>query len=272
MHLWERMIFGPPGGMFREFTGINAFWEPADYRLYEQLLPPQFDMPLQPVVMLFAADYRKVFPWPMTRYQEWAILQKCTWEGAEGWYVLTMPVTAWVAKQGGRHLGFPKYIADRIRLRHRGGGWEAQSRHNGTMTLKSQFRPGITRQLAPWEEELAAIESFFKGDIYVLVPPGEGPRADKVWLEHVVSPSWSSEIGTVRITVNRDQLWAGLLPEEDTLFGTFTHFTGAFNLVSERLWPTEPCPVVQGPECLIRAAGSAGPRQRAFKDSAIAVS
>jgi len=235
MSSFKRIIFEPPGGMFREFMGVNAIVEPKDSSLYERFLPKPFAMPNQLVMLIFVADYIKVFPWPMTRYQEWAVLLKCMWSGKEGWYVVTMPVTKWVPMKGGRHLGFPKYIANEITLIKHGEGWKAQSKYKGVLQLSIEFTPGITRQLVQWEEEFLSDKSFFRGNTYLLVPPGHGPKAQKVSLDHVVSPIWSPELGMVHIGVDQSEAWKGLLPAGNSFPGTCTHFKGGINLVAEKL-------------------------------------
>lgn len=53
MNLLERMVFEPQGGMFREFEGLTAHFEPKDVALYRRLLPEQFAMPLRPIVTIF---------------------------------------------------------------------------------------------------------------------------------------------------------------------------------------------------------------------------
>jgi hypothetical protein len=78
--------------------------------------------------MIFVADYAKIFPWPMARYQEAAVLLKSVWKGDEGWCVITMAVTKWLPMKGGRHLGFPKYIVDEITLTRDGENWKGQAR------------------------------------------------------------------------------------------------------------------------------------------------
>jgi len=69
MNLLER-YFAPAKGSIREFVGLSALLEPADRALYRRLLPAPFDVPEQPLVNVVAADYLKVGPWPLTRWQE----------------------------------------------------------------------------------------------------------------------------------------------------------------------------------------------------------
>jgi hypothetical protein len=231
MNLFTRFLYAPPGGNFREFACIEAFFAPADAALYRQLLPGPFAMPEQPVVMVFAADYLKVAPWPvLIRYQEWAVLLKAVWRGGEGWCCLTIPVTRWGALVGGRHFGFPKTMAS-ITLAKEGEGWTAQGMHKGVRELRLSYQPGLTGQLEPWEQALVAGESFFKGDALLLVPPAAGPRAQRVRLDHVLPPRWSPQPGILRLELDPGQAWAGLVPARDSFPGAFNHFSAGFSLV-----------------------------------------
>jgi len=234
MSIFDRMIFEPRGGMFREFEGLTTHFEPKDSSLYRKLLPEPFTMPSQPIVTVFVADYIRVVPWPMTRYQEWSVLLKNEWKGEEGWYPVTMPVTKWVPMKGGRYLGFPKYIVDEIILARSGETRVATAKYKGTVQLVLEFHPGTTRQLAPWEKELADNESFFKkGETHQLVPPGRGPQAQKVILRHVTQPKWSPEHGMIRVRVDPSESWARLVPDEGEFPGTYNHFIGGINLIAQ---------------------------------------
>ncbi len=234
MNILESLIFEPRGGMFLEFEGLTTHFLPKDPSLYRKLLPEPFGVPCQPVVTIFVADYVRVVPWPLSRYQEWSVLLKSDWKGEEGWYSVTMPVTKWVAMSGGRYLGFPKYIADEITLVKSGKTRAATSKHKGVVQLALDFHPGITRQLAPWEKELADNESFFKGDLHLLVPPGRGPMAQKIIFHHVTRPMWSPENGMICVRADRNEAWAGLVPDEGEFPGTYNHFIGGINLIAER--------------------------------------
>ncbi len=234
MNILERMIFEPRGGMFREFEGLTTHFEPKNFSLYRKLLPEAFGIPSQPVVTIYVADFIRVVPWPMTRYQEWSVLLKSEWKGKEGWYSITMPVTKWVAMAGGRYLGFPKYIADEITLARSGETRLATAKYKGVVQLALEFQPGITRQFAPWQKELAENESFFKGDAHQLVPPGRGPWAQKITLCHVTEPKWSPVHGMIRVRADPGELWAGLVPDAGEFPGTYNYFIGGINLMAER--------------------------------------
>jgi hypothetical protein len=234
MNILERMIFEPRGGMFREFEGLTTHFEPKDPSLYRKLLPEPFAMPSRPVVTTFVADYVRVVPWPLTRYQEWSILLKSEWKGEEGWYSITMPVTKRIAMMGGRYLGFSKYIADEITLARSGESRVATAKYKGVIQLALEFHPGTTRQLALWEKELAENESLFKGDSHQLIPPGRGPRVQKITLHHVTQPHWSPEHGMIRVQVDPSESWAGLVPDEGEFPGTYNHFIGGINLIADR--------------------------------------
>jgi hypothetical protein len=233
MNIFERIYFEQPGGMFREFEGITTHFEPKDLSLYRKLLPEQFEMPDQPVVTIFVADYLRVVRWPFTRsrYQEWAVLLKSVWNGDEAWYVMTIAVTRWVAKVSGVYLGFPKYIAEEITLARSGETRLAAAKYKGVTQLALEYCPGITRQLTMWEMDLLENESFFKGDAHLLVPAGRGPRAQKIILRHVIQPKWSPEPGMIHVRFDSGESWAGLVPDVGEFPGTSTHFIGGFNLI-----------------------------------------
>jgi hypothetical protein len=132
---------------------------------------------------------------------------------------------------GGRYLGFPKYVADEITLARSGESRAATAKHRGVEQLALDFKPGTTRQLAPWERELAEDKAFFKeGDFYLLVPPGQGPRIRRISLDNVSEPTWSPEHGMIRVRVNPSQSWAGLIPNEGPFPGTYNHFIGGASL------------------------------------------
>jgi hypothetical protein len=235
MNFLERIIFAPRGGKFREFEGLMTHFEPKDVTLYRNLLPEAFSMPNRPLVTIYVADNLRLIPWPMTHYQEWAVLLKSDWNGEEGWYPVTMPVTRWLAMSAGRYLGFPKYIADEITLVRNNETRVAYARYKNRTQLTLEFHPGLTRQLTPWEKELAGDESFFKENIFhTLVPPGRGPRAQKIIIRHIISPKWSPQDGMLQVQVDPGESWKGLVPDISEFPGTYNHFIGGFNLIAER--------------------------------------
>jgi hypothetical protein len=176
MNALERLLYDPPDGVFREFEGINTHFEPRDLLLYRQLLPEQFAMPSRPLVTIFFADYLRVERWPFFihyRYQEWSVLLRSEWRGEEGWFCLTMPVSRWMAKYLGRQMGFPKYIADEITLSKQESIRIASAKHKGIEQAALEFCPGLTRQVAPWEQEQLEYASLFRDEIvHLLFPPG----------------------------------------------------------------------------------------------------
>jgi hypothetical protein len=231
LNILERLFFEPHGGVFREFFGLKTYFEPRDRAVYQRLLPEAFSMPDTPMVMIFVADYVKVHPFYVPRYLEAAVSLKCVWKGVEGWYIVTMPVTKWFPMQAGRHLGFPKYVADEISLARGGENWKAQVRHNGSPRLVLEYKPGITVPLTPWAKQHLEIETFFHDEIYLLVPPEVGPRAQTVRLIHTVPPKSEPVLGSVRIKVEKSQPWAVLVPEEVAAPGACSRFMGGINLV-----------------------------------------
>ncbi|MEN6572279.1 MAG: acetoacetate decarboxylase family protein [Anaerolineaceae bacterium] len=234
MTIFEKFIFEPSGGMFRDFQGLITHFAPKDLSLFRKLLPDRFSMPALPVVGICVTDYLHVFPWPMTPYREWAVLLKNEIQGETGWYVLTLPVTSWIAKVGGRILGFPKVIIDEISFDKAGANWITRSSQKGVNTLALSFHPGITRSLEPWEKQLIDDPSFFKGNTHQLVPPEKGTRSQRIIFEHVVDYAWSPVPGMIHVEVDPSESWAGLVPDVAVFPGTYNHYQGGINLIAER--------------------------------------
>lgn len=231
MNIIDRILFQPPGGQFREYIGINTFFEPNDLSLYQKLIPRQFSMPQIPIVMIFTVDYQNFVGWRLGQYQEWGVRLRCVYNSVEGWYCITMPVTKKASMDGGRKIGFPKSIMDSLSLTQNDRGWVAEGMNKGQLRIRLNFSRGLTSQPSAWEKILLDDETFFKqGESFQLVPPSQGPTVYRIHLEHVVPPQWSPENGMVEIIVDPNEPWAGLIKEGNTYFGSFNHFKGGASL------------------------------------------
>ncbi len=218
-------------GMWQEFPGIYTAMEPADLKLYRELLPDDLDMPDRPIVAFFIVDYVIVVPYPMGPYLEGAVALSCKYKGVEGWHVLTMPVTTKVACKGGRSLGFPKYVADEITL----SGNKGVVRHDGDVRLSLEYTPGLTRALKSYEEEfMGGGVSRFEAQVFQLAPPDVGPALNRITLVPVVPSNWESEQGMVKIHISQADPWAGLIPDGAVSPGLFQTFNGGNNMASEK--------------------------------------
>lgn len=215
--------------------GIYTAFPPADPELYRALLPPQLDMPDQPQVAVFVADYYDInIPlqeqYPslglpnMVPYLEGAVLLQSEYHGRTGWHVITMPVDDDTANEGGRLIGFPKYVADEITLGEVDGGWEGRVVHEGRTVLGVSFTPmpGATPQEGSVEADLP---------LFQLIPPSEGPAVNEVNSVASVDSVRKSLPGTATIEADPQEEWAGLIPE-GVVAALFQETTGASNLVS----------------------------------------
>lgn len=89
---------------------LTIFWETKP-EIVAKLLPPPLKPANQPVAMAFVANY------PRTNfdlvYKESALFLRALYNGEEGSYCLSMPVTNDIAMASGRETrGFPKKMAD----------------------------------------------------------------------------------------------------------------------------------------------------------------
>ena len=218
-------------GVWQDFHGIVTAVEPADLGLYRELLPAEMDMPEQPAVGVFILDYVTVVPYPMKPYLEGALAIRCEYDGEVGFYTVTMPVDSSAARDGGRSIGFPKYLAE-LTLGQNGESWKGVVTHEGVVRMSLEFTPGLTRELEPFEEELFAgglprLETtiFQKGPIEDLSV--EGPDLYRITLIDKVPANWLSIQGMVKIYISPDDPWAGLI-DSGALppVGMFQLFTG----------------------------------------------
>ncbi|MEW6440537.1 MAG: acetoacetate decarboxylase family protein [bacterium] len=95
---------------FYDAQMLFVFWETRP-DIVQRLLPPPLEPAERPLAMAFVANY------PRTNfgvaYLESALFLRARFQGEEGHYCLSMPVTNDIAMAGGREIyGYPKKIAE----------------------------------------------------------------------------------------------------------------------------------------------------------------
>ena len=108
--LQEIMANTRPTADFYGAEMLIVFWETKP-EIVAKLLPPPLKPANQPIAMAFVANY------PRTNfdvvYKESALFLRAVYNGEEGGYCLSMPVTSDMAMAAGREfLGFPKKMAE----------------------------------------------------------------------------------------------------------------------------------------------------------------
>lgn len=95
---------------FYDAEMLTVFWETKP-EIIARLLPAPLKPAAQPIAMAFVANYPKT-NFDVT-YKESALFIAASYNGEEGNYCLSMPVTNDMAMAGGREVyGFPKKMAD----------------------------------------------------------------------------------------------------------------------------------------------------------------
>ena len=192
----------------RGTNGIFTAFKPENIDLYQSLLPKHLLMPEQPIVSLVTVDYNTGNS--ITRYNEGMIMIKglCP-DGEETWFVLSMPVETWLMMEMGVDWGFPKRIFD-IRVSK-----------EKTLVLDK----GITHLAL----EITPDSSLKEDDI--IIPQGDiwginnmavihPIRKDIVLVFSYGSISVQERIhGKVKVSVDRNQPWSGLIPEDLKISG-----------------------------------------------------
>jgi hypothetical protein len=191
---------------------------PADLELYRSLLPEQFDMPDQPLVVVTVADYYDV-TLPLMPYREGYVLLQCKYQGRTGWYTYTMPVDDKIANDGGRAIGFNKYVADKITLEEQDGIWTGRVVHGGRTVMEIVF--------TATGEPVTATGGGEEVSLFNLVPPGEGPKLNEVKSAASGEQTTVATSGSAIVKADPGEPWAGLLNSEgSTVWAQFQELTG----------------------------------------------
>lgn len=118
---------------FYDAQMLIVYWE-TKREIIEKLLPLPLKPTTHPIALAFIADY------PSTNfdvaYREGALFISAEFDGEEGSYCLSMPVTSDMAMAGGREFfGFPKKMAD-IHYRKDGESIEGWAERRGTRFME----------------------------------------------------------------------------------------------------------------------------------------
>ncbi len=220
-----------PGATRRpyDFLGtqrIMTATTPTNLNLYRSILPTKLDMPDQPLMIVAAAYYYDVTA-PLVPYHEGYVLLQCKYQGVTGFYTLTMPVDDKTANDGGRAIGFNKYVADEITFEQQDGVWTGRVVYGG----KTMFEVDFTPQGSPTKENGADSTVLFN-----LVPPGEGPGVFQVTNSPVGEQTLMTTQGSAIVKADSSQPWAGLLsPDGITAWAVFQELTGDSVLSPKKL-------------------------------------
>jgi hypothetical protein len=190
---------------------------PADLGLYRSLLPAQFDMPDQPLVVVTVADYYDV-TLPLVPYREGYVLLQCKYQGRTGWYTYTMPVDDKTANDGGRAIGFNKYVADEITLEEQDGIWTGRVVHGARTVMEIVFTATGKPVTATGGDQVS---------LFNLLPPGEGPKINEVRSAASGEETTATTSGSATVKADSGEPWAGLLnPGGSTLSAVLQEITG----------------------------------------------
>ena len=200
--------------------GITVAFPTADPALYRSLLPAVFEMPNSPLVVVSVIDYHGVDA-PLVPYGEGYVLLACRHGRQSGWYVVTMPVDDQTACDGGRSIGFPKYVADRIELEVTDGAWLGRVAHEGRDIMRVAFTP------SPGAEPSETASADPGLPCLLLEPPGVGPAVSQVDTRLFGPRRRVTTAGTATVHADPGEAWAGLLPAGGVpLPATFDELSG----------------------------------------------
>jgi hypothetical protein len=123
-----------------------------------------------------------------------------------GWSVVTMPVDDATADAGGRAIGFPKYVAERIELGEAEGVWRGRVAHGGREIMALSFTPNA-------DAGPVATSSSDPGlPCLLLLPPAQGPLVNQVDTQLFGPRRSVTTAGSATVQADPGEAWAGLLP------------------------------------------------------------
>ncbi|MFW9894516.1 MAG: hypothetical protein ACFFD7_01785 [Candidatus Thorarchaeota archaeon] len=192
----------------RGTNGIFAAFAPSNIQLYKSFLPKHLIIPKQPLVSLVTVDYNTGNV--ITRYSEGMVMIKgiCP-DGEETWFVLSMPVETWLMMEMGVDWGFPKRIFD--------------------IAVTKEKTVVLDKEIKHLELDLTTNTSLKEEDI--IIPRGDAWGINNMAVIHPVRKDillifsygplsvQERNMGIVKVSVDRNQPWAGLIPEELSIPG-----------------------------------------------------
>lgn len=232
-----------PVGAFHDSLAIYASLTPKDLKLYRALLPKVFGMPDTPTVWVDITEHQRV-SLPLSPYRLGRIQLLGTYRGEEGWYVLTLPETAWAPVRFGQTVGYPKYVVNSILFKQTQTGWRGQAKNRGRNILSLEFVPDPS--VETWFERLTRpscltiarqlLPAYMYKTTFVLMSDkhrqgaARETRVVKATIAPSGIPSITETFGKVRISVNSKAPWAGLFPINAVVKGVLRRFSGDWNL------------------------------------------
>jgi hypothetical protein len=231
-------------GLYRAFHQLSAYFAPEDVSLYRSILPDTFEVPAKPLVFVKVAAYEQMrLPLPLYNMAHVQILAE--YEGEPGWHTLTMPETEWLPVEMGKTLGYPKYVADSITLERSRGGWQAGAASRGENALSISMHFEEDHSQASWFERVTSdhplavlrklLPPFKEKPWFLMMPIGGKDAGGRVRLlrgDPLISgiPRVQETFGTIRVSLETNQPWAGLFPRELTTKGVVMEFSGQLML------------------------------------------
>ena len=227
-------------GLYRAFHQLSAYFVPENLVLYRSLLPSPLKVPGEPLVFVNATDFTQTrLPLPTHKKAHVQILAQH--KNIQGWYTLSMPEDAYLPVEMGKTLGYPKYVADSVSIERWNGGWAAEVKNESNPSLALSLHFVEDRSQASWFETITRSHPMIlirkllpnhKEKSWFLRMPLVGEEAHKEFLllkgepKFTGLPKIKENFGRIQMTLNSDQPWAALFPQEITAKGVFMNFKG----------------------------------------------
>lgn len=126
--------------LYHKAVVADAIYDANDIEQYKSLIPEGATMPDQPLVRVGITDWQSMEP-PQTPYQLAIIAILIEEDNKQGWHIVAMPETDWLAVYAGRPIGFPKFVVDATVEYNGKNTLRAKYNHANSLILKAEFTP-----------------------------------------------------------------------------------------------------------------------------------
>lgn len=194
---------------YHEFDGLFVYYKTQDVARYRELLPSVFEMPAEPMVMVFVMDYYKMNK-TTEPYKEAAVFLLVEYQKQPGWHCVTMPVTTDDARiKGIKYLGYPKIMGD-VRLERAAPSYKGTLLLSGkpVMTIHFDSKKDVSRPEEEWFEKFSSLPNFnlLDGKVY---EPKFGQKANVLTVSRAYPDILTVATGTSTFTQDAEAARAG---------------------------------------------------------------
>lgn len=186
---------------------VKVAFEPSSLPLYERLIPYGLSMPRTPRLQVELMLARP-------GWCEGSVSIACRHGDEDGWLGLYWPIDSWLGYKGGRWVGYPKHMAQRMRLWQEGELVRGEVFNRGRSEMTLTFRPGASSHEPSRKLAEALVGPERERPVYLQVPPARGPSLNRLTFDEGKPLKTQLRPGTAHVSFDVDAPWVALIPQD----------------------------------------------------------